>query len=118
MYSRHIIHRPSISNYSPNNQRDLLLDTAENLTQIGHWATASFDKNQTQIELFLLLTRKNIKALQTFPLAPEVSHKLEEFCVRFDALELEYRTGIPDMTVWAHEMLAWGTTLSQNAHLI
>lgn len=118
MYNTDIIQKSTISNYSIQNQRDIFFDTAENLTQIGHWTLSSFQKEQHRIELFLTLTRKNLKALHTFPLSPALHKDLQKFSDCFDKLEEEYRTGILDRTAWANGFLKWGIALSQNVHLL
>ncbi|MEK7119794.1 MAG: hypothetical protein AAB457_04525 [Patescibacteria group bacterium] len=118
VYYIYIIQKSTISNYSIQNQRDIFLDTAENLTQIGQWTLSSFHKEQRRIELFLTLTRKNLRALNTFPLSPALQRDFKKFCESFDKLEEEYRTGILDRTVWANGFLKWGSTLSQNVHLL
>ena len=51
MYSSLIIQHSDISNYSLNNQRDIVLDTADNLTQIGNWTLTCFKKEKDRIEL-------------------------------------------------------------------
>jgi len=111
VYSRYIIQRSTIGNYSVNNQRDLVLDTAGNLTQIGQWTRDCFIKEQQRIVLYLALTRKNLTALESFPSSSSFLLEFKKFCNSFDKLEEEYRTGIVDRSVWANGMLTWGTTL-------
>lgn len=118
MYHRYIIQKSTTSNYSIQNQRDIFLDTAENLTQIGNWTLSSFQKEQHRIELFLALTRKNLKALHTFPLSPALHRDFKKFSESFDKLDAEYRNGIMDRRAWANGFLKWGTALSQNVHLL
>lgn len=118
VYSVSIIPQSTISNYSLNNQRDLVLDTAENLTQIGHWTLAGFAKEQKQIELYLKLTRKNLKALETFPLSPTFLTGFKKFCDCYTKLEKEYIAGLTDHKVWANDMLKWGVTLTKDVQLI
>ena len=115
MYSVRIIRHSTISNYSIETQRDLLLDTAGNLTQIGQWTLDCFHKEQRRIELFLFLTRKNLKALHDFPLSSPFDLDFKKFCTCFDKLDQEYNTGIVDRKVWANGMLTWGTSLTQTA---
>jgi hypothetical protein len=105
-------------NYSPINQRDLVLDTAENLTQIGTWARGSFVKEGQRIELFLRLTRKNLNALLGFPLSPLFDPSFQKFSHSFTRLEKEYHVGVVDHSVWANRMLTWGTTLTQSVKFI
>lgn len=88
-----------------------MLDTAENLTQIGTWAQKSFIKEQPRIELFLRLTRKNLNALLGFPITPSFDPGFQKFNHSFDRLEKEYRSGITDHAIWARHMLTWGVTL-------
>ena len=118
MYSGYIIQKSTHSNYSSATQRDLVLDTAENLTQIGDWALGSFSKEHQRIELFLKLTRKNLNALLDFPVSPSFGPSFKKFCHSFARLEKEYRSGISDRTVWANGMRKWGTTLTQTVNLI
>ncbi len=118
MYSGYIIPKSTNSNYSVVNQRDLVLDTAENLTQIGIWARGSFTKEGQRIELFLKLTRKNLNALLGFPISPSFNPCFHKFSNSFTRLEKEYHVGIVDHGIWADRMLTWGTTLTQNVKLI
>lgn len=118
VYSGCIIQHTTHSNYSTATQRDLVMDTAENLIQIGNWARASFAKDRTRIELFLKLTRKNLDALSGFPLSPSFNPGFRKFCNSFTRLEKEYSAGIVDHGVWADRMLTWGATLTQNVKLI
>ena len=118
VYSRCIIQNSKHSNYSIAIQRDLVMDTAENLTQIGTWARGSFVKDQSRIELFLKLTRKNLNAPLGFPLSPSFDSGFQKFNQSFGRLEKEYRTGIVNRSAWANGMLTWGTTLTQNVKLI
>lgn len=118
VYSGCIIQHSTHSNYSIATERDLVMDTAENLTQIGTWAQKSFVKEQHRIELFLKLTRKNLNALLGFPLSPSFNPEFQKFCSSFTRLEKEYRVGIVNRSAWANGMLTWGTTLTQNVKLI
>lgn len=118
MYDTPIIQQSTISNYSVKNQRDLLIDTAENLTQIGEWTLHSFTKEQEQIELYLALTRKNINALSTFPLSPALEASFTKFCKSYEKLEQEYRTGLSDQKKWATEVMTWAVTLTENVSLV
>lgn len=118
MYDTPIIQQSTTSNYSVKNQRDLLVDTAENLTQIGQWTIHSFTKDQEQIELYLALTRKNINALSTFPLSPALETSFVKFCNRYEKLEAEYRTGLSDPKKWATEVMGWAVTLTENTSLV
>ncbi len=88
------------------------------MTQIGSWALGNFAKDQTRIELFLKLTRKNLNALSDFPLVPAFAPEFKKFCDSFAKLEKEYRSGIPDRSVWANGMLKWGTVLTQSVKFI
>lgn len=118
VYSGYIIHNPHISNYSVQNQRDLVLDTAENLTQIGNWSLVGFTKEKGRIELFLKLTRKNLNALLMFPIAPpSFKPSFQKFSESYDKLEQEYKTGVIDHKVWAQGMLTWGNNLYHSAKL-
>lgn len=117
-YSVYIIQHSPHSNYSASIQRDLVMDTAENLTQIGTWALASFAKDRTRIELFLKLTRKNLNALSGFPLSSAFDPGYQKFSRSFTRLEHQYRAGIGDPKVWGHGMLTWGITLTKSVTLI
>jgi hypothetical protein len=118
VYSNGIIPQYTHSNYSVTNQRDLVLDTADNLIQIGNWAQNSFSKDSDRIALFLRLTRKNLNALLGFPLCPSFEPCFHKFSNSFARLEKEYSMGIVDHSIWAHRMLTWGTTLTQSVKLI
>jgi hypothetical protein len=118
VYSAAIITPSAISNFSIKNQRELILDTAGNLTQIGKWTLEGFQTEQKRIDLFLKLTRKNLKALLGFPLTPEFAGDFQKFSDGFDKLEQEYNTGIIDRTVWANGMLQWGNSLTRSSKLM
>ncbi|MEK7141049.1 MAG: hypothetical protein AAB800_00720 [Patescibacteria group bacterium] len=118
MYNAHIIQQSGISNYSTKNQRDIILDTADNLTQIGEWARDCFHKEQERIELFLTLTRKNLNSLQGFPLSKEFVRDYKKFCSGFEKLEEEYRIGITDRSEWSKGILKWASSLTQSSHLL
>ncbi|MEK7543954.1 MAG: hypothetical protein AAB557_03740 [Patescibacteria group bacterium] len=118
MYNAHIIQQSGISNYSTKNQRDIILDTADNLTQIGQWARDCYHKEQGRIGLFLTLTRKNLNSLQGFPLSKAFVHDYKKFCTGFEKLEKEYSTGITDHAEWAKWMIKWGSSLTQSSHLL
>lgn len=94
-----------------------MLDTAENLTQIGNWSLVSFTKEKGRIELFLKLTRKNLNALLTFPPTPTFKPTFKQFSDSYDKLEAEYREGVIDHKVWAQDMLTWGNNLYHCAKL-
>ena len=117
-YSEYIIQNSTISNYSSKNLHDIVLDTAENLTQIGLWTLNCFNKEQNRIKLFLSLTRKNMNALHGFPLAREFNRDFEEFYGIYDKLEKENDTGIVNKTVWGNLMLKWGTSFSLSSKSI
>lgn len=118
MYSEHIIQKSTHSNYSIEVERDLVLDTAGNLTQIGLWALGSFKKEKVRIELFLRLTNKNLSALSEFPLSIAFNPTYKKFCRSYVVLEKAYRDGTLDTAVWAHDMRSWGITLTQKVELI
>ena len=118
MYSGYIIHHSTNSNYSVKNQLDIVLDTADNLTQIGQWTIGSFHKEQYRIELFLSLTRKNMNALIGFPLSPKFSQDFKKFCTSYEKLEAEFHSGIVDRTAWANGMLKWGISLTRSSELV
>lgn len=94
------------------------MDTAGNLTQIGTWASKSFVKEGSRIELFLKLTRKNLNALLGFPISASFNPCFHKFSNSFTKLEKEYHVGVVDHGVWADRMLSWGATLTQNIKLI
>lgn len=112
-YTACIIHQSTHSNYSASVQRDLVLDTAGNLTQIGTWAVAGFTKDKEKIELFLKLTRKNLNALSGFPLSGTFDPGYKKFIRSFVKLEKEYRAGVGDPKKWGTGMLTWGKTLTE-----
>lgn len=115
MYSSTIIHHFFNSNQSANNQRDIVLDTAENITQIGKWTRDNFNKEHDRIQLFLVLTRKNLNALREFQLSPSFTREFVHFCNDFDRLEKDYLNGMENRSVWAGVLLKWGTALVQSA---
>lgn len=94
------------------------MDTAENLTQIGHWALSSFAKERQRIELFLKLTRKNLNALSDFPLSSAFDPGFKKFSNSFTKMEKEYQAGLVDPSAWAQLMHKWGKTLSESVKLI
>jgi hypothetical protein len=118
VYSAYIIHSSHLSNYSSLNKRDIVLDIAENLTQIGHWSLATFSQEQKRIELYIKLTRKDLNALLTFPMSPEFDTNFKKFYRSYNKLENEYHTGITDHGKWAKVMITLGDTLSQTAKLV
>lgn len=100
------------------NQRDLVLDTAENLTQIGSWAVSDFIKESKRIELFLKLTRKNLDALLGFPILPAFNPCFQKCSNSFTRLEKEYQVGVINCGAWAKRVITLGTTLTENVKLI
>lgn len=118
MYTTNIITQPPISTYSSITQRNIVLDTADNLTQIGHWALDCFGKEKDRIELFLTLTRKNLTALEGYPLSSSFGPDFKKVLSNFYKLEKEYHTGIVDRTIWGNGMLKWGNTLSRSSEFI
>jgi hypothetical protein len=118
VYSGYIIQNSTHSNYSSATQRDLVMDTAGNLTQIGTWARGSFVKESRRIELFLRLTRKNLNALLGFPISASFDPCFHKFSNSFTRLEKEYHIGIVDHSLWANRILSWGNTLTKSAKLI
>jgi hypothetical protein len=117
-YNQYIIQHSTISNYSVQNQRDIVLDIADNLTQIGQWTLENYSKEQSRIELFLNLTRKNLNALMTFPLSPAFEKNFKKFCDSYEKLDAEYKAGLTDKKTWANGMISWGTSLTQSATLV
>lgn len=118
MYSEYIIHQSHTSNFSPQNQRDIVLDIAENLTQIGNWTLQGFTQEKGRIELYLRLTRKDVNALLGFPLKPGFDPDFKKICRSFNRLEKEYHTGISDHRIWANWMISLGNTITQSAKLV
>ena len=118
MYTIRIIQQSTISNYSLNNQRDLISDTAENLTQVGQWSMKDFQKEKEQITLYLMLTRKNLTALATFPLSSAFMTTFQQCCKSYDNLEAEFQAGVVDQKAWAKAMIELGEKLTKNIHLI
>jgi hypothetical protein len=118
VYSRYIIIPPIINSYSLKNQLDIVLDTADNLNQIGHWTLDCFQKEQKRIELFLMLTRKNLDALHSFDLPSAFMSDFKKFSESFDKLEKEYQTGLVDQKLWANGMIKWASTLTQSSALM
>jgi len=113
-----IIQSSQTTKFFPSNQRDIVLDIAGNLTQIGNWALSSFAKDQSRIELFLKLTRRNLDALLSSPVSPGFEPSFRKFCAEYKKREEEYRTGIVDRQAWANHMIAWADRLTQNAILV
>ncbi len=111
-YYAYIIQQSSISNYSEKNQRDLVLDTAENLSQISEWTRTCYTQEQLRIELFLGLTRKNINALLTFPLPPGFAAVFSDFCTKYEKLESEYKNGVTNREAWANSVNELSKTLT------
>jgi len=93
-----------------------VLDIAGNLTQIGQWTLKGFHKEQTNIALFLKLTRKDINALSAFTLPDSFRPTFKKFCKAYDKLEEEYRKGITDHRIWAKDMHAFAVDLTKNSH--
>lgn len=118
MYTTNINTQSPISSYSSITQRNIVLDTADNLTQIGHWALECFGKEKDRIELFLTLTRKNLDALEGYPLSPSFGPDFNRVRRNFHKLEEEYHAGIVDRTIWGNGMLKWGSTLSRSSEFI
>lgn len=96
----------------------MVLDTAENLTQIGQWSLDCFVKEKQRIALYITLTRKNLTALESFPLSPSFTHEFKKFCTCYEKLEKEFTSGVADRKVWGQGMLQWGTALTQHVNLI
>jgi hypothetical protein len=118
VYSSYIIQKSSTSNYSANNQRDLVLDTAENLTQVATWTLTRFVPEKDRIELYLRLIRKDINALASFPLSTAFNPGFSDFCTRYEKMEQEYKSGLVDRTGWANRMIKWADTLTKSINLI
>jgi len=102
----------------PTNQRDIVLDIADNLKQISKWTLKGFHKEQRNIELFLKLTRKDLDELIRFPLPVAFTPKFKKFCRAYNKLEDEYRSGIVDHRVWANWMQTCAQDLTQHSLLV
>ena len=94
------------------------MDIAGNLTQIGNWALVSFAKDQSRIELFLKLTRRNLDALLSAPVSPGFEPSFRKFCAEHKKREEEYHKGLVDRQAWANHMIAWADRLTKNAMLV
>lgn len=94
------------------------MDTVENLMQIGEWSRKGFPKERKNIELFLRLTRKNLNALNDFPLSQAFVTNFNEFCVSFARMEKEYVNGNADPAIWATTSIRWAKILTQKADLL
>ena len=95
-----------------------MLDTAENLTQVGQWTLHRFVPEKDHIELYLRLIRKDINALLSFPLSTTFHPVFSDFCTRYEKMEQEYQHGLVDRTVWANKMIQWAAKLTQSVQLI
>ena len=95
-----------------------MLDTAENLSQVGRWSLTRFIPEKDRIELYLRLIRKDINALRSFPLSTAFDSGFSDFCTRYETMELEYKQGITDPVSWAHRMITWADVLTKSVHLI
>jgi hypothetical protein len=95
-----------------------VLDTAENLTQVGQWTLNRFIPEKDRIELYLRLIRKDINALLSFPLSTAFHPGFNDFCTRYEKMELEYQHGLVDRTAWANRLIKWADVLTQSVKLI
>ena len=94
------------------------MDTAENLTQVASWTLNRFVPEKDRIELYLRLIRKDINALLSFPLSTSFNPGFSDFCSRYEKMELEYKKGLTDRTVWANKMIKWADLLTKSVNLI
>ncbi len=118
MYSIYINIKSTSSNYSLKNQESILIDTVDNLNQIGKWSRTCFYKETHRISLYLKLTRKNVNALKTFPLPPKFSDHFNSFSDQFDGLEKEFHEGVADQAQWSKLIIQWGTILNEASLLL
>lgn len=95
-----------------------MLDTVDNLSQIGNWTLQSAMHDQHRIELFLRLIRKNMNALMDFPAMPEFDDTFKQFCSHYEELEAEYKSGKSDRKLWANTMLTWANKLGKSARAV
>jgi hypothetical protein len=116
-YNLHINTQPT-DVYIPHNQRDIVLDIADNITQIGQWTAKSFLKEKGNIELFLKLTRKDMDALSRFPVPAAFQATFDNFCDEYCKLEAEYHAGISDHHTWAKGLSTLALNLTANSHLV
>lgn len=86
--------------------------------QIGRWTLKGFREQQTNIELFLKLTRKNVDALNGRELGRKFQPSFDTFCKKYDKLEKEYRNGIVDHRIWGKLMHSLSSDLTQSSHLL
>lgn len=118
MYNRHINTQPSTTTFVPKNQRDILLDISENLSQLSEWMLNNFLNEQKRIALYFTLTRKDINALLNFPLNPEVDEDFKKSCESFSELEKEYQKGNINHQKLAEWMDSLKTDFTKTASLI
>lgn len=101
----------------PYNTQEIVLDIASNLMQIGKWTLKGFRQQQPNIELFLKLTRKNVKALSDRELSSKFRPTFDDFCKEYDKLEDEYKKGITDHQEWANVLHTLANSLNTKSHL-
>lgn len=101
----------------PTNSREIIQDIAGNLIQIGNWTLKGFSQQQSNITLFLKLTRKNIDALSERNLREKFRPTFDQFCTQYAELEKEYQHGIADHQKWAKLLHALANTLHRQSLL-
>ena len=94
------------------------MDIAGNLTQISRWTLKGFHRQQSNIELYLKLTRKNVNALSSRTLGRKFKLTFDNFCHKYDKLEKEYNAGIADHRVWANIMHTLAADLTNDSHFM
>jgi hypothetical protein len=101
----------------PTNSREIIQDIAGNLIQIGNWTLKGFTEQQSNITLFLKLTRKNINALSERNLREKFRPTFHQFCTQYGKLEKEYQDGIVDHQKWAKLLHTLANTLHRQSLL-
>ena len=117
-YNKHIISQFPPHIQTVKNQRDILLDTAENLKQIGAWSFSEYTRQENRIGLFLRLTRKNVNALSDYSMPQALAMTYDQFCTFFTQIEKQYKAGISDPETWAKPITKWAEILTKSCELL
>lgn len=117
MYTIHINRRPH-QVQEPHNTQEIILDISGNLKQIGKWTLKGFRQQQSNIELYLRLTRKNMNTISERQLGKKFQTTYEDVCMQYEKLEKEYERGIADHKLWANVMHTLAKSLENTAHLV
>lgn len=93
------------------------MDIVSNLVQIGRWTLKGFHEQESNIALYLKLTRKNMKALSDRDLNKKFQPTFHAFCKSYEKLETEFEKGITDHRVWAGTITKLAQDLTRDSHL-